>query len=238
MRNLAILSLLCLFSACASGPAPEPGAAPEGGEPAPAEMTALEKKKAELAQVDAQLEGIAGERKELDAQEASVAKSERLAELALLEGDLRIQKAQLEKDIATLMEQEQQAKKEVDPLDIMEEAAKDEEEMTKRAEETEKRLLERQRKREQLKDAEKIAEAERLAKERKAKEEAARKALEEESREGGDPTAKEGEGEGEGEGEPEISPGIPVRVPKMQFEEKYADIILRVKEALQAYKRW
>jgi hypothetical protein len=106
MKYLPLLVLACLFSAgCGSSePANEAPADPRAAERAEL-RTRLAGKQQELAQTNSDLSKISSERESLSKEEASEKKTNRLVELARLESDLKLRKASQEEEISNLQQQ-------------------------------------------------------------------------------------------------------------------------------------
>jgi len=108
MKYLPVLALLCVFSAgCGSSEPATRNDAP--ADPRAAERAELRSrvaaKQQEMAQTDGDLAKIATERESLSKEEASQKKTDRLVELARLESDLKLRKAAQEEEIANLQQQ-------------------------------------------------------------------------------------------------------------------------------------
>ncbi len=107
MKYLPLLALACLFSAGCGSSEPARNDAP--ADPRAAERaelrTRLAGKQQELAQTNSDLSKISTERESLSKEEASEKKTNRLVELARLESDLKLRKASQEEEIANLQQQ-------------------------------------------------------------------------------------------------------------------------------------
>jgi hypothetical protein len=107
MKYLPLLALACVFSAgCSSSAAPSSSAP---ADPREAERTEIRgriaAKQQDLAQTDSDLSKLASERDSLSKEEASQKKTDRLVEMARLESDLKQRKAGQEEEIANLQAQ-------------------------------------------------------------------------------------------------------------------------------------
>lgn len=169
--------------------------------------SALASKKADLSQASADLDRLAAERAQLDAAEASTAKTNRLAEVATLETEAKRKKQVLTLDIAELEARLRDltagSKASDDPL-----AAAIEEDAAAEREKAEIRKAKEEADRQE--QGRKIAAAEaarRAEAEAKAKEKV-----------DGGRTAAAGD--------------------ESIFEERWADVIIKVRETLQQFKRW
>lgn len=111
MKYLPILALLCCTAGCGIFGGSDSGskAAAAPADPKEAERAELRGKisqrKQELAQTDADLSKIAAEREQLAAEGASEKKTSRLVELARLESDLKLRKASINEEISQLQQQ-------------------------------------------------------------------------------------------------------------------------------------
>jgi len=108
MKYLPILALLCCTAGCglfgSSEPERKAPADPREAERAET-RSKLNAKKADLAQADSDLSKVAAEREALSNEAASEKKTNRLVELARIESDLRLKKSSLSEDIAQLQQQ-------------------------------------------------------------------------------------------------------------------------------------
>ena len=215
----ASMFILALAAGCSSIPDSDPEAAkpkpetPAAAPPSPKEVelrqirSQLAVKKADLSQANADLDRLAAEREQLNAAEASAAKTARLAEIAAIEGEAKRKKQVLPLDIAELEARVRDltagTKASDDPLAAALEAdaaAEREKAETRKAKEE----ADRQEKGKRIAAAETAAREEAEA---KSKEKVA----------GGRPAAADG---------------------GSIFEERWADVIIKVRETLQQYKRW
>lgn len=102
MKYLPMLMLVLCAAACSSGP--DTAAAPE--DPAAAKRAEtkarLNTRQQELNQVESDLSNVASERERLGKEEASEKKTNRLIEIARLESDLKQRKASLNDEISAL----------------------------------------------------------------------------------------------------------------------------------------
>lgn len=215
MKYVPFLALLVFAAACGGGaaPAPEGRSAPaaEPRDSGRAEIRAkINAKKQELSQADSDLGKIAAEREQLAGQPASETKTNRLVELARLESDAKLRKSAITEDIADLQAQLSGSGTAAAKPAKAGDALDD---ILAGNENKEKEEAER---RKQKADAEASADKERIA-----KAEAARNAeMEERSKqkiEGGR-LAAGADGPG--------------------FEERWADVITKVRSELQRFKRW
>ncbi len=217
MKRVFVLAL-ALAAGCSSIPESDPDLAkpkaetPDVPPPNPKEIelrqlrTQLATKKADLSQANADLDRLAVEREQLNAADASAAKTARLTEIAALETEAKRKKQVLPLDIAELEARVRDltaGSKEPDDLVAALEAdaaaEREKAEIRKAKEEAD-----RQEKGKRIAAAEAAVRAEAEA---KAKEKVA----------GGRPA---------GEGDAAL------------FEERWADVIIKVRETLQQYKRW
>jgi len=221
MKRFALLGFLFAVGCGATEPSPEPAPAAPGPaagktkEERIAEIRSrIELKRNELRQADIDLGKVTAERFELEAKPASEAKTNRMTELAKIESDTKVKKQAIEAEIADLERQAQEAagapkpKSADEALDLALEA-----EARKQKEEAERRKVKAEAdaaaEKRRLEDAEKARAAE-LAAQQKEKEKV---------RVAPPPAAPAG-----GEG--------------LTFEERYADVILKVRAELQRFKRW
>ena len=216
MKYVPFLALLVFTAACGGGsePAPEGRNAPaaEPRDSGRAEIRAkINAKKQELSQADSDLAKIAAEREQLAGQPASETKTNRLVELARLESDAKLRKSAVTEDIADLQSQLSGS-----GATAAKKPAKAGDALDDILAGNENKEKEETERRKQKADAEAAADKERIA-----KAEAARTAeLEERSKqkiEGGR-LAAGAEGPG--------------------FEERWADVITKVRSELQRFKRW
>lgn len=110
MKYLVFAVVCCVAVGCGSSePAPEERPVAPGGDPRAAERTQLRAKinakRRELDAANSDLSKIASEREELADQKASNAKTTRLIELARIEQETKQKKASLTDDIADLQQQ-------------------------------------------------------------------------------------------------------------------------------------
>lgn len=209
---------LALAAGCSSAPDADPdlekpkSEAPAPPPPSPKEAeirsvrTKLARDKAELSQATADLDRIAAERAQLDGQEASTAKTSRLAELATLESSTKQKKQALGLDIAdgeARLRDLSSSATSADPLaaELENDAAAEREraEIRKAKDEADRS---EQGRRIAAADAARKAESEAKSKEKVD----------------GGRVAAAGDG--------------------AIFEERWADVILKVRESLQEFKRW
>ena len=216
MKYVPFLALLLFTAACGGGSEPAPEGRAPAGEPredGKAGIRAkINAKKQDLAQADADLSKIAAEREQLAGQPASETKTNRLVELARLDSDAKLKRNSLTEDIADL--QSQLAGPSKAPAAAKPAKAGDALDDILAGNEN-KEKEEAQRRKEK-------AEAEAAAdKERIAKAEAARNAeMEERSKQ---------KIEGGRAGAGADGPG---------FEERWADVITKIRAELQRFKRW
>jgi hypothetical protein len=216
MKYVPFLALLLFTAACGGGsePAPEGRSAPaaEPRDSGRAEIRAkINAKKQDLAQADADLAKIAAEREQLAGQPASETKTNRLVELARLESDAKLRKSAVTEDIADL-----QAQLGGTGTAAAKKPAKAGDALDDILAGNENKEKEEAERRKQKADAEAAADKERIA-----KAEAARNAeLEERSKQ---------KIEGGRAGAGADGPG---------FEERWADVITKVRAELQRFKRW
>jgi len=214
MKYVPFLALLVFTAACGGGsePAPE-GRAPEAQprDDGKAEIRAkIKAKKQELTQVDSDIAKISAEREQLAGQPASETKTNRLVELARLESDTRIKKTAINEEIAELQSQLGERA----PVAAKPEKAGDAlDDILGTNTNKEKEEAERRR---QKAEAEASADKERIA-----KAEAARNAEMEER-------AKQ-----------KIEGGrLAAGAEGPQFEERWGDVINKIRAELQKFKRW
>jgi len=108
MKYLPFLALLCCTAGCGlfGSSEPEHKAAADPREAERAETRSkINAKKAELSQTDSDLSKIAAEREALSSEAASEKKTNRLVELARIESDLKLKKASLNEEISQLEQQ-------------------------------------------------------------------------------------------------------------------------------------
>jgi len=218
MKRALFLAFAVVSGCSAPEEAPESSGQPAAAAPKPAtkeqQMAQLRQqiaaKRAEVARADADLADVASEREKLADQPASEAKTNRMAQLAKIEGDTKQKKESINAEIGTLEQQLQalsgppKPKSGDESLDavLAAEAAKEKEEAEKKRVKEEAALSEEKRK---LADAERARLAE-LATREKEKLQAGQ------SRAGGPEDAL--------------------------FDDRWADVILRVKAELQKYKKY
>ncbi len=212
MKVLPLLALACLVSAGCSSSEPARNDAP--ADPRAAERaelrTRLAGKQQELAQTDSDLSKISSERESLSKEEASEKKTNRLVELARLESDLKLRKASQEEEIANL---QQQLGAPAPAAKKPEKAGDALDDLLATNENKEKEEAERRKKKaedEAAADKNRIAQAE-MARKAELDERAKQKI------EGGRPAS--------GEDGP-------------AFEERWADVIQKIREEVQKYKRF
>ncbi len=218
----AVAALLLLAIGCGA-PEPVPEETARGPAPVTGEMTkeervaevrrTIELKRNELRQKDIDLGKITEERFELEPKPASEAKTSRMAELARMESDIKAQKRAIEAEIADLERRAQEISGAPRPRSADE--ALDlalEAENARQREEAEKRRLK----------AEAEAAAERRRLEEAERERLARESAREKERVQAAPAALPAAAGGEG----------------LTFEERWADVIMKVRAELQRYKRW
>ncbi len=222
MRRLSLLAVLAAFAGCSStdeGEPPAPGQPGAAADPAPATKeqqigrlrTQIANKRAELAQADLDLAKINAEREDLNAKPASAEKSNRMVELGRLEGETKNRKGAVTSDIAVLQQQLQGLTGQARPRSADE--ALDlalEADAKKDKEEAERRKVREDVERSE--EARKIAEAERARQAELAAREREKLA---------------GAGGKAGTGPDGLT-----------FEERWADVIIKVRQELQKYKRW
>jgi chromosome segregation ATPase len=196
-----------------SAPAPAPMPAPRAGGAREAQLSSLRaqlaSKKADLAQADADLARIGSERAQLEDQPASNTKTSRMAELATLEAENKRKRQAVTLDITDLENQIRDVGKGAKTADQDDLAS----------------ALEA--------DAE--AEKERVAR-RKAAEEAARS---DESRKvAAAESARKAEEDERAKQKVEGGRAAPAGADGPIFEERWADAIIKLREAIQEFKRW
>ena len=215
MKYVPFLALLLFTAACGGGsePAPEGRNAPaaEPREDGKSGIRAkINAKKQELAQADGDLSKIAAEREQLAGQPASESKTNRLVELARLESDAKLRKNAITEDIADLQAQLSGSSTAAAKPAKAGDALDD---ILAGNENKEKEEAER---RKQKADAEAAADKERIAKAEAARtaemEERAKQKIE------GGRLAAGADGPG--------------------FEERWADVITKIRSELQKFKRW
>jgi len=216
MKYVPFLALLVFAAACGGGSEPAPDRSAPAAEPRDsgrAEIRAkINAKKQDLAQAEGDLAKIAAEREQLAGQPASETKTNRLVELARLDSDAKLRKNAITEDIADL--QSQLAGPSTAPAAKKPAKAGDAlDDILAGNENKEKEEAER---RKQKADAEASADKERIA-----KAEAARNAeMEERSKQ-------------------KIEGGrLAAGADGPAFEERWADVITRVRAELQRFKRW
>jgi hypothetical protein len=109
MKYLPALALLCIFSAGCGSSEPEKRTDAPAADPREAERaeirTRLATRQQELAQTNSDLSKLSAERESLSKEEASEKKTNRLVEIARIESDLKQRKASQEDEIAQLQQQ-------------------------------------------------------------------------------------------------------------------------------------
>jgi len=215
MKYVPFLAILVFTAACGGGSerAPERDSAPaaERGDGGKSEIRAkINAKKQELSQADADLAKISAEREGLAGQPASESKTNRLVELARLESDAKLRKTAITEDIADLQNQLSGSGTAAAKPTKAGDALDD---ILGANENKEKEDAER---RKQKAEAEAAADKERIA-----KAEAARNAeLEERAKQ-------------------KIEGGrLAAGAEGPQFEERWADVITKIRAELQKFKRW
>ncbi len=216
MKKLWLAAVLFAFGCGASEPEPEQppsGPAPAAGQPRDQQVAALRgqiaQKNADLRQTEIDHTRIVAERLELDGKPASEAKTNRLAELAKHESDIKVKKQALEAEIADLERRAQgvggapKPKSADEALDLALEAD-DKKQKEEEAKRLAKAASEAGADKKRLDEAEKARAAETAARDRDK--------------------IKAGAGAPAGEG--------------LTFEERWADAILKVRVELQRFKRW
>lgn len=189
-------------------PAPDPGSTRETR--LNQLRSTLAEKKAELSKAEQEASALQTEREDLNGRPASDAKNNRLAELATIDAGLKRQRQALGLDIAELENQ-------IRDLSSGSSTAPSDDALAAALEadaEAEREKAERRRAAE---------EAERATEARKVDRAEAARVAEEKAR-----------AENKVEGVRPVDAGAEGAL----FEDRYADVILKVKEALQAYKRW
>lgn len=217
MKYLSCASILCVLAGCGifgssdssdAAAKPAPAADPRAAEKA-ALRDKIDGKKQELAVVDADLSKITAEREQLANQPASEAKTNRLVELARLEGDTKQKRASISEEIANYEAQLSGGAVAAKPAT----AGGALDDILSASENKDKEDAERRRK--------KAEEDSASDKARLAQAEAARKAeLDEQAKQ-----KIEGGRIAQGADGPD-------------FEERWADVIQKVRATLQTYKRW
>lgn len=189
-------------------PAPDPGASRETR--LNQLRTTLAQKKADQSQAEQESQALVQEREQVNGQPASDAKTNRLAELATLDAGLNRTRQALALDIAELENQirDLSSGSSTAPSDDALAAALEADAASEREKAERRRAAE---------------EADRRAEARKVSRSETARVTEEKAR-ADQKVAVARPAEGGPEGAP--------------FEERYADVILKVKEALQTYKRW
>jgi dTMP kinase len=215
MKHFVVLAGLAILG-CSSSPEPEskPAAAGPAANPREQQISALRAsiaaKRAELAQTEADLAKVSAEREQLSAQPASNEKTNRLIELGRLETESNQKKTTINADLQAYQSQLAELTGTAKPK-----SADDALDMALEADaKKDKEAAERRKQQEEsarAEEARKLAEAERA---RIAEEQARAK----EKIEGG--RAAEGA---------EGGPG---------FDERWADVISKIRAELQRYKRW
>jgi colicin import membrane protein len=214
MKRLAFLAFLGVLGCSAPEQAPE-GAPPPAAKPATKEeqmgqlRQQIASKRAESLRADAELADVTAEREKLAAQPASEAKTNRLAQLAKVESDTKQKKEALNAEIATLEQQLQALSGPPKPK------SGDESLDAVLAAEEAKQKEEAERKR-QREEAERDAEKRKLAEAERARQ-AELAAREKEKLQAGQARA----------GGPDDA----------LFEDRWGDVILRIKAELQKYKK-
>jgi colicin import membrane protein len=216
MKRLSFLAVALLAVGCSSADsAPEAGAAPPPSAPATKESqianlrAQIQSKRADAAQADADLARIAAEREQLAGQGASEQKTNRLVELGRLESETKQKKSSISSDIASL-------EKQLSEVSGTARAKTDDEalEAALAAEAArEKEVAERKKASE---DAARTEEARKIAAAESARQ-AELEARAKEKVQGGRAAAAGDES---------------------TFEERWADVIMKVRVELQKYKRW
>ena len=215
MKYVPFLALLVFAAACGGGAEPVRERRSPEADAAPADSgkaeirSKINAKKQELAQVDGDLAKIAAEREQLAGQPASETKTNRLVELARLDSDAKLRKGAITSDIADLQSQ-------LDGAPVAAKPTKATDALDDILAGNESKEKEEAERRKQKAEAEAAADKDRIA-----KAEAARNAeMEERSKqkiEGGRLAA---------------GPDAPA------FEDRWADVINKVRAELQKYKRW
>ncbi|HVE41877.1 MAG TPA: hypothetical protein VNM14_18430 [Planctomycetota bacterium] len=216
MKYLPFAAILMICTAgCGifGGSDSAPASKPAGGDSREGERTEVRNKinakKGELSQVDADLAKIKAEREKLAGEPASETKTNRLVELARLESDLNLKRSSLNEDIAQLQQQIGESSAAAKP------AAKGDplDDLLAANDSAKKEDADRQKK--------KVDDEAAADKARIAQAEAARKAeLDEKAK-------QKVEG-----GRIAQGPDAPA------FEDRWADVIQKIRGELQRYKRW
>jgi hypothetical protein len=217
MKYLPILALLCCTAGCgifggsdddSSASSRKPAAAP-AEDPKAGIRAQIQSKKQDLAQADSELASIASERDKVMKQDASDGKTTRLIELQRQENDTKQKKTALTDDIAQL-----EAQLSGQPAAAKPAKAGDAlDDILATNENKDKEEAERRKKKE---EADAAADKDRIA-----KAEAARQAEKDEQ-------AKQKIEGGRASAGPDAPP----------YEDRWADVIIKVRTELQKYKRW
>jgi hypothetical protein len=216
MKYLPLVALLCCTAGCgifggsddSSSSSRKPASAP-AEDPKAGIRAQIQSKKQDLAQADSELASIASERDKVMKQEASDGKTTKLIELQRQENDTKQKKASISDDIAQL-----EAQLSGQPAAAKPAKAGDAlDDILATNENKEKEEAERRKKKEESDAA--------SDKERIAKAEAARQAEKDEQ------SKQKIEG-----GRASAGPDAP------PFEDRWADVITKIRAELQRYKRW
>ena len=213
MKYLPMLAIAIVLAGCGSSePVSErssrPDASPEN-DPKAGIRAQIQSKKQDLAQADSELAAIASERDKVMKQDASDAKTTRLIELQRQENDTKQKKTALTDDIAQLDAQLSGRPAAAKPA----KAGDALDDILASNETKEKEEADRKKKKE---EAEASADKERIA-----KAEAARQSEKDEQ-------AKQKIEGGRASAGPDAPP----------FEDRWADVITKIRAELQRYKRW
>ncbi len=222
MRSFALLTFAFAVGCSSASRTPETPpadpAAPAAEPKAASSRAELALKRGELKSADEDLGRIAAERAELNAQGASEAKTNRMAELARLEAETRQRRLNLETEIARLDKAGSEPAPATDPAAAALEKALAE---AKKAEEAAAR--------------EKAEAARRKAEEMAAKEREEAEKRRKMEQEAAKPKPPEPTPKPPGTAEPAMPAAEGEAI---VFEERWAAVILKVRAELQRYKRW
>jgi chromosome segregation ATPase len=217
MRRLPVLALLAALGCSSTEEEADPAAPADTPAQAPAATkeqqiaqlrTQIANKRAELAQADLDLAKINAEREDLNAKPASAEKTNRTAELARLETESKNRKNAITSDIAVLQQQLQGLTGGPRPRSA-------DEALDLALEADAKKEKEEAEKRKAREDAERSEEARKIAEAERGRQ-AELAAREREKLAGGKGAGADGS----------------------TFEERWADMIIKVRQELQKYKRW
>ncbi|SRR5579859_225046 len=216
MKYLPILALLCSTAGCGLFGSSEPEAKAAPADPREAERaetrSKLSARRTDLAQTDSDLSKVAAERDSLSNEAASEKKTNRLVELARIESDLKQKKASLSEEISQL-EQQLGGPAPAPTAKKPEKAGDALDDLLASNDAKEKEDAERRKKKA---DEEAAADKSRIA----AAENVRKAELEERAKQ-------------------KIEGGrLAAGTDGPAFEERWADVIQKVREEVQKYKRW